>query len=91
MMLRSHLFNSGPSSVLRGTGFGPRRGVWELVLTELIDEGFIVTEDRVLSVPEVVSLLALVRELMRLAWASLLVIVLRLQSSLSRRRDSIKN
>lgn len=70
MTVRSHLFNSGPSSVLRGRGLAPLRGV----LTELlIDDGFTVTEERVLSVP--VSLLELVVELMRWAGVSFLVIV----------------
>lgn len=46
------------------------------VLAELIDEGFTVIEERVLSVPALVlSWLELVVELMRLAWASFLFIV----------------
>lgn len=74
MDVKSHLFNSGPSSVLRGRGLAPLRGVLDEV-TELAD-GLTVAEERVLSVPVVpVSLLELVVELMRLSRASFPFIV----------------
>lgn len=52
------------------------------MLTELIDEGFTVTEERVLPVPTLeMSRLELVVELVRLAWASFLFIVQTLTAS----------
>lgn len=74
MDVKSHLFNSGPSSVLRGRGLAPLRGVLDEV-NELVD-GLTVAEERVLSVPVVAaSLLEMVVELMRLSRASFPFIV----------------